>query len=84
MKKHVKIYLDYFGYSISDFIPCENCNSKAVDVHHITFKSQLGKDEIGNLIALCRKCHTEAHADRHFNEKLNEIHIYNLECRSAQ
>lgn len=35
MKKHVKIYMDYFGYTIADFIPCEKCKSKAVDIHHI-------------------------------------------------
>lgn len=23
LKKHTKIYLDYFDYDVSDFIPCE-------------------------------------------------------------
>jgi hypothetical protein len=35
MKKHVKIYLDYFGYDVNSFIDCEVCGSKAVDIHHI-------------------------------------------------
>ena len=35
MKKHTKIYLDYFGYDAGDFIACEVCKNKAVDIHHI-------------------------------------------------
>ena len=34
MKKHTKIYMDYFNFTIADFIPCEVCESKAVDIHH--------------------------------------------------
>ncbi len=34
MRKHVKIYLDYFGYGEQDYIPCEYCGNKAVDIHH--------------------------------------------------
>ena len=33
MKNYTKIYLDYFGYGIEDFIPCEVCGQKAVDIH---------------------------------------------------
>jgi hypothetical protein len=32
MKKHTKIYLNYFGYDTTDFIPCEVCGSQAVDI----------------------------------------------------
>lgn len=32
MKKHTKIYLDYFEYAISDYIGCEVCERPAVDV----------------------------------------------------
>jgi hypothetical protein len=35
MKKHVKIYLDYFGYDVNSFIDCEVCGGRAVDIHHI-------------------------------------------------
>lgn len=26
MQKHTKIYMDYFGYTIADFISCEICD----------------------------------------------------------
>ena len=35
MKQHTKIYLDYFSYTTADFIPCEICGNRAVDIHHI-------------------------------------------------
>jgi hypothetical protein len=60
MKKHTKIYMDYFGYGIDDFIPCESCGTKAVDIHHIEARGMGGttnKDTIDNLMALCRHCH---------------------------
>ena len=60
MKKHTKLYLDYFGYGIEDFIPCESCGAKAVDIHHIEARGMGGDkkaDNINNLMALCRQCH---------------------------
>ena len=74
MKKHVKVYHDYFGYYYGEFIACENCSAKSVDIHHLTFKSELGKDVIENLMALCRDCHTKAHESKEFNEQLKVIH----------
>ena len=65
MKKHTKIYMDYFGYDISSFIPCEICENRAVDIHHIDARGMGGsktKDVIENLMALCRECHNE-HGD---------------------
>jgi hypothetical protein len=59
MKKHVKIYMDYFGYGIDDFIPCEVNGEKAVDIHHIHGRGK-GKDVIENLMAVCRKHHDAA------------------------
>ena len=45
---------------------CENCNSNQgpLDIHHILFKSHGGRDEIENLILLCRECHERAHGIR--------------------
>lgn len=74
MKKHVKIYHDYFDYYYGEFIGCECCGGKAVDIHHLVFRSQLGEDKIENLIALCRDCHNHAHDKRDFNEYLKEVH----------
>jgi hypothetical protein len=61
VKNHVEIYMRYFDYGEQDFIPCEACGRQAVDIHHITGRGE-GKDVIGNLIALCRKCHERAHS----------------------
>ena len=62
MKVHTRIYFKYFGYGEQSFIPCEICGKKAVDIHHIKYRSQGGGNEIENLIALCRKCHDRAHS----------------------
>lgn len=35
MKTHTKVYMKFFGYDVSDFIPCELCGAKAVDIHHV-------------------------------------------------
>ena len=60
MKKHTKIYLNHFGYGLEDFMPCEVCGERCVDVHHINGRGN-GKDVIQNLIGLCRSCHDRAH-----------------------
>lgn len=62
MKKHIVVYLDHFDYDTDDFIPCEVCGAKAVDIHHIKARGMGGsntKDVIENLQALCRKCHVD-------------------------
>lgn len=76
MVKYKKVYIDFFDYCISEYIPCEHCSSPAIDIHHLLFKSQGGKDVIENLIALCRYCHNRAHAEPDFNNYLKEIHVY--------
>ena len=74
MKGHVRIYFEHFGYGEQSFIPCEICSDKAVDIHHILFKSLGGKDEISNLMALCRECHDDAHAHRYKRKMLFNVH----------
>jgi len=74
MIEYKKIYLNHFDYCEQDYIPCENCGNRAADIHHLKFKSQGGRDEINNLMALCRECHSKAHELKEFNEKLRNIH----------
>lgn len=77
MKKHTKIYLSYFGYDQSDFIPCEMCGSQSVDIHHIKARGMGGSkklDNIFNLMALCRDCHIEYGDKKQYKEFLQNIH----------
>jgi 5-methylcytosine-specific restriction endonuclease McrA len=66
MKKHIKIYTQYFDLGEQSLITCEVCGKMGridhggFDVHHITGRGN-GKDEINNLMGLCRKCHRRAH-----------------------
>jgi 5-methylcytosine-specific restriction endonuclease McrA len=81
MKKHTKIYFDYFGYQIPSDVLCENCNAQAVDIHHLEPRGMGGnkrKDAIENLIALCRNCHLKAENNKEFNQVLKGIHENNL------
>jgi 5-methylcytosine-specific restriction endonuclease McrA len=76
MKPYTKTYLNYFGYDVSDFIPCEVCGAEAKDIHHVQARS-LRKDlvnDISNLMALCRKCHTEKGDKKQFREYLQNRH----------
>jgi 5-methylcytosine-specific restriction endonuclease McrA len=78
MKKHTKIYMDFHGYDKSDWIGCEACGATAVDCHHISPRGIGGdptghKNQIENLIALCRSCHIKAETDKQFNNQLKEL-----------
>jgi len=80
MVKHVKVYMQYFGYGEQDVISCEVCGARAVDIHHINGRGK-GRDVIGNLVALCRKCHNAAHGlEKTYLHKdvLTKIHEKNL------
>ena len=70
MKKHIKIYTEAIN---STFIPCELCGATATDVHHIKYKSRGGKDELSNLMGLCRNCHNKAH-----NEIIKEYELLRI------
>ena len=67
MQKHTKTYFDYYNIDYDpvsgwhEFIACEVCGGTSADIHHILFRSQGGKDNIENLIALCRHHHDVAH-----------------------
>ncbi|MEY4334527.1 MAG: hypothetical protein RLZZ196_3271 [Bacteroidota bacterium] len=77
MKQHTKIYMKYFGYGIEDFIACEVCGNKAVDIHHIDCRGMGGskdKDTIQNLMAVCRMCHEKYGDKKEYTELLKETH----------
>ena len=69
-----KVYLDYFDYGEQDYIPSEISGSPANDIHHICYRSQLGKDNIENLIALTREEHNLVHAKKLSEEYLIKVH----------
>ena len=77
MKKHTSIYIKYFGYHLSDYMPCEICGNQAVDLHHIEARGMGGsdtKDNIENLMALCRGHHIAYGDKKQHKEMLIEVH----------
>jgi len=79
MKNYTKIYLSEMGFSVCDFIPCERCGKRAVDIHHIEARGMggsKGKNDIGNIMALCRGCHLEYGDKKQHKEYLTERHYY--------
>lgn len=59
--KHVKIYRDFFHYGDQNLIISEISGIPASEIHHLTFRSHSGQDDISNLIALTREEHDRAH-----------------------
>lgn len=77
MKNHTKVYLNSFGFTGYEYIPCEICSKRAVDIHHIDCRGMGGskeKDKIENLMALCRECHLKYGDIKHHKEYLQELH----------
>lgn len=84
MKKHTKIYFDFFGYDIPEDAVCEICGNPAVDVHHIDARGMGGdpngtKDVIENLMGLCRKDHDEYGDVPECVPLLTQIHLKFME-----
>jgi 5-methylcytosine-specific restriction endonuclease McrA len=67
--KHARVKLEPLAYAQlcrqvldRDGWRCQNCGrTSELQVHHISFRSALGDDDMGNLITLCFSCHEEAH-----------------------
>ena len=81
MKNHTKVYLKAMGYDTTDFIPCEICQAKAVDIHHIEARGMGGSkqaDTIENLMAVCRQCHNTYGDLKEYKEMLKEIHYLRI------
>ena len=77
MKKYVKIYMNFHDYVLDDVILCEHCSKVAIDIHHIDARGLGGdarghRNQIENLIALCRSCHIKAETNKDFNNQLRE------------
>ena len=69
--------MKHFGYGIEDFIGCEVCGNKAVDIHHIDCRGMGGsqdKNEIKNLMAMCRMCHEKYGDKKEYTELLKQTH----------
>lgn len=65
------------GFHETDFIPCEVCESRAVDIHHIKARGMGGSkqaDDINNLQALCRNCHVKYGDKKQYVDFLIEKH----------
>lgn len=81
MQKHIRNYIKYHGIGEQDVIHCEICGKSGridkgnFDIHHIKPRSQGGKDNIENLILLCRKCHDLAHSDPAMKEMIKQKYL---------
>ena len=75
MQNHTKVYMNFFGHGEQDFIPCEMCGSRAVDIHHIEKRNKTKNDFIENLVGLCRDCHIKAESDSCFNSYCRIQHL---------
>lgn len=77
MRNHTKVYLNHFSYTGDDFIPCEVCGTRAVDIHHIEARGMGGTkkvDAIENLMALCREHHLQYGDKKQYIEFLIQKH----------
>lgn len=75
------------GYDISDFIPCEICEAKAADTHHIDSRGMGGTsrpDEIENLMALCRDHHEQYGDIETLKGSLYHIHFLRMKERGVK
>ena len=83
MKRHVKIYLDAFGFDGLSPLECEACNRwNGTDVHHIEARGMGGSkhaDTIDNLMLLCRECHIRYGDKKQFKDWLKRVHAQYME-----
>jgi hypothetical protein len=82
MQKHTQIYIKYFGYDLSDWMPCEICGCQSVDLHHIEARGMGGskeRDVIENLMALCRGHHIFYGDKKQYKEMLIQQHLKFME-----
>ena len=84
MQQHTKIYFKHYGIAFNesgwhDPIKCEVCGCVAIDIHHINGRwNKENSNDIKNLIALCRRCHNDAHSGELTKGDLHVVHNSNL------
>jgi hypothetical protein len=69
--------MQFFNYEEQDFIPCEMCGARAVDIHHLERRNKTKNDFIENLVGLCRDCHIKTD-DSMFNMFCRIKHLENV------
>lgn len=86
MKNHTKVYLEAFypDWGPDDFLPCEKCGARLVDVHHLDPRGMGGsklKDRPEILMGLCRKCHLEIENNPKKQKLFEDYHKTFMEWR---
>lgn len=75
------------GYDVSDFVPCEVCGARAVDVHHIECRGMGGTNRVENLqnlMGVCRTCHVAYGDIEALIDTLKELHALQVRLRCKQ
>ena len=77
MKSYTKVYYTFFDLDLCDFVACELCGSEAVDISHIEAKGRRPdlKDDIRNIMAMCRFCHESTGDKKDYKEVIQKIHV---------
>lgn len=82
MKPYTKKYMAFFGYQIPEDAICEmpGCERPCVDINHIDARGSGGnpsgdKDNIENLMGMCREHHLKHGDVRADKQMLKDIHL---------
>ena len=65
-KKQYQLALDWFGDT------CTICDSKPIEMHHVTPRARAGRGGYRNLMPLCKTHHLKAHSDANFGDSLRD------------
>lgn len=75
MKKHIKVYFDYFKLTKDDVVLCEVDQRRATDIYLINNDCS----DARKMIALCKHCYNLAKAKRLTTNELQQIHNKKIE-----